>query len=67
MSRNVWRLLFGCVLWVAWSALVIGQLVPVLRRHITMWPWLMAYALCLAPVIAIALVIVVRLKKSSGV
>jgi hypothetical protein len=67
MSRNVWWLLLGCVLWVTWCVLVIAELVPVVRRHVTMWPWLMAYALCLGPVIAIALVVAVRLSKSSDV
>jgi hypothetical protein len=32
-----------------------------------MWPWLMAYVLCLAPVIAIALLVLVQARKGADI
>jgi hypothetical protein len=55
-------LVLAALLWIAWCMLVITELVPAIRRHVTMWPWLIAYFFCLAPVVILAAVIVARLR-----
>ncbi len=67
MSRNLLQLLLGIVLWIAWCVLVVVQLVPFIRLKITMWPWLMSYVLCLAPVLAAAVVALIRVRKNVDV
>ncbi len=50
------------LLWIVWLILVIAEVVPLVRRHITMWPWLIAYFLCVAPVLLLAVFVVTRLR-----
>ncbi len=62
MPRLTVALLVAALLWIAWCVLVVTELVPVIGRHVTMWPWLMSYILCLAPVVALAIFAVNKLK-----
>lgn len=50
------------VLWIAWCILVVTTLVPRIRLRVTMWPWLLSYILCLAPVLIIALIVLIRTR-----
>jgi hypothetical protein len=63
MPRLILTLIAALVLWIPWCILVIEEIVPHLRRHITIWPWFMAYTLCLLPVVLAALMIVIRLNR----
>ena len=63
MPRLTLGLLVAVLLWIAWCMVVVMAIVPALRRHVTMWPWLMSYVLALVPVVAAAMVIVLRLRK----
>ncbi len=53
------------LIWVIWCVLVVTEFVPQLRRHVLMWPWLMAYVLCLAPVILLGIIAVMRVRQKT--
>ena len=54
--------LLAVVLWIGWCILVITRLVPIIVTRITMWEWLMAWVLCILPVIILAIVATLRIK-----
>ncbi len=65
MSKTILTGGIALLLWIIWCVLVITELVPHLRRHLVMWDWLMAYVLCLAPVIILGIVAVMRVRQKT--
>ena len=63
MWRTVVITAVALVLWIAWCVLVITELVPRIRRHLTMWNWFMAWVLCLVPVVLVAAIVLLRLRN----
>jgi hypothetical protein len=64
MSRLTLGGIAALLLWIAWCVLVVTAIVPAVRRYVTMWPWLMAYAFSLFPVIVVAMIVTLRLRRS---
>ena len=66
MNRLMPRLaifgLLGALLWIAWCILVITTLVPAILLHITIWDWLMAWVLCILPVLVLAIIAALRVR-----
>jgi len=69
MARRILFVSGAIVLWVLWFVFVTQWLVPGIRRHLTMWPWFIAYFLCLLPVAgacAVALFLLQRKPTQAG-
>jgi hypothetical protein len=66
MSRATLVALAAVVVWIFWCFVVVLSLVPMIRRHITMWPWFMAYLLCLLPVLVLAITFSVRAGRAAA-
>jgi len=65
MSKTIFAVGIALLLWITWCVLVATELVPQLRRHLLMWPWLMAYVLCLVPVVILGIVAVMRVRQKT--
>ncbi|MDQ2844177.1 MAG: hypothetical protein M3Y72_24680 [Acidobacteriota bacterium] len=65
MSKATLIGIAAALLWIAWCIFVVTQLVPRIRMHVLLWNWLMAYVLCLVPVIIAAFVTILRLRPKS--
>ena len=64
MPRSIFVAVLIALCWIVWCVLVVTELVPALRQHVTMWDWLMAYVLCLAPAVALAIALVLRIRRT---
>lgn len=63
MSKTILAAGSAVLLWIIWCVLVVTEFVPQLRRHLLMWPWLMAYVLCLVPVVILGIVALMRARQ----
>ncbi len=57
--------LLSALIWIAWCVLVITTLVPAIQIYVTMWGWLLAWVLCMLPVIILAIVATIRVRARS--
>ncbi len=65
MPKTILAAGIALLLWIIWCVLVVTEFVPQLRRHVLMWPWLMAYVLCLAPAILLGIIAVMRVRQKT--
>lgn len=65
LSRITGIAILLALLWIGWCVLVLTELVPMIQRHVTMWGWLIAYFLCLMPVVALAAGYLLRTRRPS--
>lgn len=63
-SKILAALVLALVLWILWCIAAIRWVTPHIQLHYTFWDWLTAWVLCVAPVIAVAAVLVHREKKA---
>ena len=47
-------------LWALWCVFAILELVPLIRMHLLMWPWAIAWLLCLLPVLTWATLVLMK-------
>ncbi len=62
-GRTVTALVVFLVLWVIWCFFAVDTLVPIVVRHYTFWHWLVAWILCLLPLVIVATAVVFGIKK----
>jgi hypothetical protein len=64
MPRRKLGVIIALVLWILWCIFAVTELVPVIRRYLTMWPGFMAYVLCIVPLLTAAFVTLVRVTRT---